>query len=347
MIGAFIRKELRDVLREKSLVTAFLIQAFLAGFSALLLTGLTALHDPGSISSAPDATVAYVGIGGFDDVLMRTDNLEVIPLPGADAVAAFREGSIDVVVEEVASDADGVRRLTLIFADGELTSTLLVTQFKSLLIDYEEQLRLARQGRLSHDLISMDRTIRPDRPYTFVHTTLLPLLVVTPVFLSGAIAGDALSQESKSRTLMLLRAAPLGALRIVTGKLAVPVLLVPVQVALWLLLFWANGFPTADPWSVLALATLLGVLLTSLGTLVAVWVRDESMTQAAYAVLLMALLIASTTLPQDPLNVIARLATQAADTATWRVAAGMALAAVGSLWVAVMWTARALRADRI
>ena len=252
-----------------------------------------------------------------------------------------------MVVEETAADADGVRRLTLIFADGELTSTLLVTQFKSLLIDYEASLREERQHRLDHELVTMDRTLRAERPYAFVHTTLLPLLVITPVFLSGAIAGDALSQESRARTLLLLRAAPLGAHRIVLGKLAVPVLLVPVQVTLWLLLFAANGFPTPDPWSVLAVATVLGILLTSLGTLVAVWVRDESMTQAAYALLLLALALVSTALPQDPLNVIARLGAEADNGTTWSVVLGLALGALAALGATIRWTARALRTDRI
>ncbi|MGB1585471.1 MAG: ABC transporter permease [Thermoplasmatota archaeon] len=344
MIGALLRKELRDVLREKSLITAFLVQAVLAGFSALLLTGLTALHDPGSVGGQPDADIAYVGPGGFDLHLERAPNLDVVRLNGSAALQAFQAGSIDAIVEERGEDA---RDITLVVADGEIQATLLVTQFRDLLLDYEQRLQTERQDRLDHELQHLDRDIRPDRPYTFVHATLLPLLVITPVFLSGAIAGDALSQESKSRSLLLLRAAPLGAWRIVIGKLAIPVLLVPIQVILWLGLFWINGFATPHPSPVLALATILGILLTSLGTWVASVVRDESLTQAAYAVLLLSLALASAALPQDPLNLIARLAQGVADGTTWRVVIGLAAAAAGALTLAIAWTTRSLKMDRL
>lgn len=347
MIRAIARKEMRDVMREKSLITAFLVQAFLAGFSALLLAGLTALHSPDTIEAAPDATVAYVGPGGLDVFLEGADNLDLVRLNGEDAVAAFRQGSVDAIAEERYPDAGDVRRITIIVPEGELTSTLLVTQFKSLLLDYEDSLRAERAERLDHDLVTLDRSLRPDRPYAFVHSTLLPLLVITPVFLSGAIAGDALSQESRSRTLLIMRSAPISATRLVIGKLVIPVVLVPIQVALWLLLFWANGFPTPAPWTALALATVLGLLLTAAGTIVAAVVKDESMTQAAYAVLILVLAVFSLLLPRDPLNTIALLAIDAADAAVWTTVALLSIASVATLAAAIAFTRDRIRTDRL
>lgn len=341
MIGTIAGKELRDVLRETSLVTAILVQAFLAGFSAILLTGLTALHDPNSIAAAPEADVAYIGEGGFDNYLATADNINVVYLEPDAAVAAFEAGTLDAVIEERAGD---VLDITLLMPDGEVQSTLLLGQFKQLLLDYEEQLRIDRQDELAHNVVVMDRTIKPDAPFGFVYTTLIPLLVLTPVFLSGAIASDALSQESRTRTLLILRSTPASTLQLVAGKLLVPVLLVPAQVGLWLVLFLLNGFPT-PPLLLMAFAATLGILLTALGTSVAVWVRDEASTQAAYSVVILVLAFLSVALPQDPLNVVARLATGAATHQTWWTWFGLAGAALAALVGAIALTRRRMRMD--
>ena len=342
---AIARKELRDVMREKSLVTAFLVQALLAGFSALLLTGLTALHSPDSIQAAPDATIGYVGPGGFDAYLDEAGNLDVVPLDAQGAIDAFETGRVAAIIEERYDDPADERRITLVLPDGELQSTLLVTQLKGLLLDYEADLREDRAARLQHDLVAIEDA--DAGTWGFVQTTLLPLMVVTPVMLSGAIAGDALSQESRSRTLLLLRSAPISAARLVAGKLLVPVLLVPIQVALWILLFWLNGHATAAPLALLGLATLLGILMTTAGTLVAAFVRSETWTQATYAVLLLILGVGSLLLPRDPLNVVALVAAGSVDGAAWVSIGAMAVAtvvtSVGAVWV----TKRRIEADRL
>ncbi len=346
-LAALSRKELRDVLREKSLITAFLIQMLLAGFSALLLAGLTALHSPETLDAAPDASVAYVGAQEFEVWLRQTGNLDVTNTDGASAVAGFRDGTFDAVIQEEATDPEGVRSLTLILADGELETTLLSTQLRQMLIDYETQLRQERSERLAQTLVLLDKGPRSETPYAFVYTTLVPLLVITPVFLSGAIAGDALSQESKTRTLLILRSAPVSPTVLVFGKLLIPVLLVPVQVAVWLGLFWLNGFPTESPGLVLLAATVMGVLLTAAGTAIAATVRNESTTQAAYAVLVLALGVLSLLLPRDPLNLIALLSVGVVEpkgVATLLLLSGLAAL---SLVVAVTFTRRRIVSDAL
>ncbi len=348
VVATLARKELRDVLRERSLVVAFLIQMLLAGFSALLLAGLTALHSPEALDAAPEADVAFVGADdGFAPYLRAEANLRVTLLDGATAVDGFRDGTYDAVVQERWLERDAVRTLTIILADGELETTLLSTQFRQLLIDYETDLRLEREGRLERELVLLETDVRPEVPYTFVYTTLIPLLVITPVFLSGAIAGDALSQESKTRTLLLLRSAPVGPTVLVFGKLLVPVLLVPLQVLVWLGLFWLNGFPTREVGLVVGAATVMGVLLTAAGTAVAATVKNESATQAAYAVLVLALGVVSMLLPRDPLNLVSLLAVGTVEPLGVLTLAVLGVLAAASLVLAVVFTRQRIVADAL
>ncbi len=338
-------KEFRDVLREKSLITAFVIQLFLAGFSALLLVGLTALHSPETLDAAPRTSVAYLGDGGFDAYLADAGNIDLLPRSSEQAVEDFRAGRLGAIIQERADDPDGVHAITIVLPDGELQSTLLVTQLKALLIDYENDLRQDRAGRLDIAYLPSPIEVRADSPYGFVYATLIPLLVITPVFLSGAIAGDALSQESRSRTLLILRSTPVATHTLVLGKLVVPVLLVPIQVSVWLALFALNGFPTEAPWVVVAFATVLGVFLTGTGGIIAAMIRDESTTQAAYAVFVLGIAAFSLALPRDPLNVIALLVTGVPDSLAWQSVALLLAAAVAGLTAAIMLTGRRIRRD--
>ncbi len=349
-ILAIAGKEFQDVLRERSLVTAFVIQLFLAGFSTLLLAGLTVLYSPEALDAAPNADIAYTGPGGFDAYLEGTGNLRVETYGTAEALEHFRNGNVSAVVEELVFEADGVRRVTLLLADGELESTLLVTQMKSLLLEYEADLREQRNERLELDVepfIEAQSGVRPERPYTFVYSTLLPLLIVTPVFLSGAIAGDALSQEARTRTLMILRSAPIKPSTLIAGKLTVPILLVPFQVVLWLALFAWNGFGSQDVPLIIATSVILAVLLTTAGLLVAALVPNETATQAAYALLVLLLAGFSLLLPRDPLNVLALLASGGRDADTVASIAIMLVAAVGTAALSAWVVAKRIRTDRL
>ncbi|MEA3202984.1 MAG: type transport system permease protein [Thermoplasmata archaeon] len=304
-------KELRDILREKSIVVALLVQFFIAAFSAFLTVGLLGLYDPGSIASHPPADVAYTGPGGFDAILRGAPNLH-LAVNASDAVQAFGSGRFDAVVQETVMD--GVHTITLLVPEGELKSTLLVTQFRDLLQAYERELRQAGQGSLQHRLLELPATVRQGVvPYPFVYATLLPLLFLTPVFLSGAVAGDAFSSEIQNRTLLLLRSAPLSVPRILLGKMLVPLLLAPAQFLLWAGLLALNGLPTGNLPLLVLLSLALTLLLCSLGFALAARLRREGPTQAAYALVALLLSVGSLFLPRDVLNLIARLGTGDVD----------------------------------
>jgi len=261
-------------------------------------------------------------------------------MEGPQALQAWRNGEFDVVVEERGTD---VRTITVLVADGDPVTTLHVTRLKGLLQDYEQQLRQQEAGRLETQLLVLEPGPAA-KPIAFAYATLLPLLVLVPVFLAGSIAGDAFSQEVQQRTLLLLRSTPARVADIVGGKLLVAVLLAPLQVALWLALYAANGFVVHNAVLLLAFATALALLLAAVGLAIAVWVRNEGQTQAAYAFVAIGLGVASLALPRDPLNTIAWLATGAMDAATWAtlamVAATSIVVTIAAVWSATVAIAR-------
>jgi ABC-type Na+ efflux pump permease subunit len=337
-----------DILRERSIVLAIATQLFVALFSAFLTIGLVGLYDPESIQGFPESSVAYIGPGGFDTYLDDAQNLGVVALDDVeDALEGFRGGRFLAVVEETYDAAGGARTVSILLPEGEITTTLVVTQFKDLLRDYERDLRLERQDRLDQQVLYAETEADPNPYFGFVYTALLPLLVLTPVFLAGAITGDSMTQEIESRTLTLLRASPLSPAEFVLGKLLVPVLLVPAQVLLWIVLILWNGIPVHNIGPILLLATLMGAILSGVNAAVAVLVKREGVTQAAYTIIALFLSLVAFLLPQDPLNLLARMGVGSMDTASWTTLGAYAALAVATLAGTFAFVGRRIRQDAV
>jgi ABC-2 type transport system permease protein len=342
-------KDLRDILRERSILASLVVQLFVAGFSTFLSVGLTGLYDPASVDAFPGAEVGYAGPSGpgFDDYLRGEGNVRLVPTTAEGGLQAFRDGRLAALVEETVA-ADGTRSVTILLSEGTLQTTLLLTQMKGLLQDYEHDLRQANQDRLEQEILRVEAPAGGRAAsYGFTYGTLLPLLVLTPVFLSGAIAGDAFVQEAQTRTLLLLRASPLSVTGVLTGKLLVPVALAPLQVALWVGLLRLNGIVVNGLWAILLLAMLLALLLSSLGIALAAWVRKEGQVQASYALVVLLLAVASLLLPHDVLNLVALLASGTPPASAWLTFGLLGAAATACAAVGLPFAARRIRRDQV
>src|SRR3972149_4046523 len=68
---ALLKRELKSITREKTIMFAIIVQFFIASFSSIILVGIMAFYDPSSIADNTQASIR-AGIVG--------DNLG--PLPG-------------------------------------------------------------------------------------------------------------------------------------------------------------------------------------------------------------------------------------------------------------------------
>jgi ABC-2 type transport system permease protein len=346
---ALAGKDLRDILRERSILASLVVQLFVAGFSAFLSVGLSGLYDPSSVDAFPQADVGYAGPGGFDEYLRDVPNLRVSQVDAEQGLEDFRAGRLGALVEESHADGpDGPRTVTLLMADGTLQTTLLITQMKDLLQDYEHDLRTERQARIGQEVLRVDAPQGGKAAsYGFVYGTLLPLLVMTPVFLSGAIAGDSFVHEVQTKTMLLLRASPLSVTSVLAGKLLVPIAVAPIQVALWIGLLRLNGLVVHHLAAILLLATLLALFLAAIGLALASAVRKVGQVQASYALVVLVLAVASLLLPHDPLNLIALFASGTPPATAWATLGIVAGAAGIAAAVGLPFAAQRIRRDKL
>lgn len=327
------RREFATLGREKTIVLALLIQLFIAAFSSFLLVGLVSLYDPAAVAGSGIAIgVAGNASGTVVTAIGDEGPWRLVEYDGADpAEAAFAAGEVDALL---LADEEPSGRLVVeaLVPDESVRSTVVVVELRAALEALERERRLALAGRLDRPPVPLPDVPTVPPTFGFTYTVLLPLLVFLPVFISGSVAADAITDELDACTLELLRVSPLSAVEIVEGKMLAMVALVPAQAGAWLLLLRLNGTLVAGPLAILVLATAIGTIVVALGSGLALALRDRQSAQLVYSVAVIGLFVAASALPETPPNAVAKLAIGSATPATLAMVAGYVVVAVGTVW---------------
>lgn len=316
------RRELRALSSEKTIVLALLIQLVIAGFSSFLVVGLTALYAPSSVDGG-DVTVAVSGnaSGATLDAVRETPGIEGREyVTEAEAHAAFRDGSVDAVL--VATSVDQRIEVTSTVPESSLRKTLVVVKLRETLETLERRERTRRARYLESELVPVPPDVAASPYYGFSYTVLVPLLLFLPVFVSGSLAVDALTEEVERGTLDLLRVAPLSLTAIIDGKALTAVAIAPAQAALWLVLLSLNGIPVRAGGLLLVVVSGLALAFVGLGTGLAALVPNRQRAQLLYSTGVLVTLALAALLPEHPSTTVARLAIGSATSTTVLLAGG-------------------------
>jgi len=305
-------RELAGLRAEKTILLAIGIQLFIAMFSSFLVVGLVSMYDPGALDGA-EIEVAAAGdaVEDIERAAAEVPGASVTRYADADAA----RNAADAVV--VATRTESGRVSTVVTApDATVETTVIVVQLRELLRTYELDERDRRASFLDESPLPL-----PDRgetsPYfSFTYTVLIPVLVFLPVFISGSLVVDSITEELDRGTLELLRVAPVTLVEIVDGKAAAAVGIAPGQALLWLPLLEANGTSVANVGPILALMTALTTLVVAVAVGVAAVAPDRRAAQLLYSVAVLVLFGGATAMAGGPANAVARLAIDSADATT-------------------------------
>lgn len=322
---------------------ALLLQVFIAAFSSFLLVGLVNLYDPGQAEAEIDSPIAYVGPGPFAEYLQNASDLRVVVAEQQRAHDLFHEGRVDAVVEELYETRDGIRTINMLLPEGELRTTLLVTLVKEHLKEYERLLREEREQEIQATVVYVQGARDASPYFAFAYALLVPVLMIVPAFLSGAIAADAITQELQTRTIELLKASPAGGRGIFLGKVIAPIVLAPLQGALWVVLFALNGITVHHAVPLLLHVTSITCLLVAAAVFFGLTLRKQGDAQVAYSLLVLLLFGASYLLPQPTLATMARLAVGSLTSLEWTAILGTGAAAAAVLAAASLAAPRLLQ----
>ncbi|RDI70531.1 ABC transporter permease [Halopelagius longus] len=307
------KRELGSLRKEKTIVLALCLQLFVAAFSSFLVVGLVSLYDPGSVGNyevdvavSGDATSDLIraasSVGGIDARPYQSDDA---------AMRAFERGDVDAVLS--AERLHGRVFVTATAPDSNIETTVTVVQLRDALREFERTERAERSAFLTSSTLELPPETQSSPYYGFTYTVLVPLLLYLPVFISGSITVDSITEEIDRGTLELLRVAPLSLSDVVDGKLLAAATLAPAQSALWILLLGINGTPVSNPLSLLAMVAALSTLVCSLGAAVALLSPERRAAQFLYSIGVLFVFGGTTLFPHNPINTSARLAIGSPD----------------------------------
>ena len=315
---AIVKRELRSLRSEKTIILAIAIQLFIAAFSSFLVVGLVSMYDP----SAVDGHETEIAVTGEDPEALlsaatQQDGVTALRYDDrADAHADFESGRVAAVLDASRDDADRlVVRATVPHAGRG--PTLLVTPLRETLEAVEHTERVENADRLEETPLGVPPAVDASPYVGFTYTVLLPLLLFLPAFISGSIVVDSLVEERERGTLELLRVAPLSFVDVIDAKIVATAALAPLQAAAWLALLAVNGTAIANPLALIGFVAALSLLVVAAGAGVALYAPDRRQAQLLYSVGIVGALVVATLLPEHPANTVAKLAIGSETATTW------------------------------
>lgn len=310
------KRELQVLAREKTIILALVIQLFVAAFSGFLVVGLVSLYDPGSVDGY-QINAAVTG-DGSDEMLSAIDQRAAISgtqyETSAAALSEFESGEVDAVFQT--TQQNGQLLVTMTAPEGSIETTLIVSEGQEALLALERQLRVDRSGSLVNPPLPLPPDTGGNPYFDFTYTILLPLLVFLPVFISGSITVDSITEESDQGTLELLRVAPVTLVDIIDGKSVAMIAIAPLQAMVWLFLLSLNGVAIANAGWLFAFVTATATIVVALSVAVSLLAPDRRSAQLLFSVGVLLFFAGATLLPADPANTAARLAIDSATPTT-------------------------------
>jgi len=327
---AILKKELRSVTKEKTIVIAVMIQLFMASFSSAILIGLMSFYDPDSIGLN---TMISIGVGVIGDVsspligFLKGHNARVRTFPSpSDAENAFQAGAIDAIffipqtIPEDSGPVVAMKDMKLFLPESETRSTVILMVLKEPLKQYENYLRERNGVHVRYtDIKGM-----PSTTYEFRYSVIIPILMFFPAFVAGSMVVDSISEELANHTLETLWAAPLSLNVILGAKIAAALVLAVVQCALWSMLLRFNRIPIQNLGLVLLLAAMIAAIIAVGSAFVSVYFKDRERSQFVYSLFTLLSAGMGYFFDASPITLMTRLATgdyytSVADTAIYGV----------------------------
>ncbi|RLM53693.1 ABC transporter permease [Halobellus sp. Atlit-31R] len=326
------RRELGSLRKEKTIVLALALQVFIAAFSSFLVVGLVSLYDPGQVDgyevdvavtgdAADDLIRAAAEVRGIDAQFYRSEETAMR------AFQEYRATGIDAVL--VAETRDRRVFVRAVAPDSNVQTTIVVVQLRDVVRSFERAERSERAASLDALPLALPPEAASSPYFSFTYTILLPLLLFLPVFISGSITVDSLTEEIDRGTLELLRVAPVSLSDVVDGKLLAAAGIAPVQAALWIALLELNGTSVTNAPALLALVAAMALLICGLGAAIALLAPERRAAQFLYSIGVLFVFGGTTLLPNGPVNAASRLAIGSAGRAEFLAVVALVVVAVG------------------
>ncbi len=302
-----LKRELKSITKEKTIIFAIMVQFFIASFSSIILVGIMAFYDPSSIGENTRVTIKVGVVGDMRSPMLgylkdRDINVKMFSdFTGAEA--AFRSGQVDTVMF-IPESRSGVIDMKLTLPEMDIQKTVIFMVLDEPLKRYENYLREANGVQLNYNNIGS----KPHTTYEFLYSIIIPILMLFPALIAGSIVIDTISEELENKTFDTLMSAPVSLGQVFTSKISAAVVTAIIQMIMWVGLLRLNSLIIQNLVFVLLLAVIIAAAI-SIGTaIIALDFKDRERAQFVYSIVLVAVIGGSYFLNPSPFSLITRLA---------------------------------------
>jgi len=304
---ALLKRELKSITKEKTIMFAIIAQFFIASFSSIIMVGIMAFYDPASIGDNARVTIIVGVVGDRQSPMLdylKDRNIAVRHYPDmADAEAAFRYGRVDTIMF-IPESQGGVIDMKLTMPELDTKQTVIFMVLDEPLKRYENYLRESNGIELNYNNTSG----KPHTTYEFLYSLILPILMLFPALIAGSIVIDTVSEEFENKTFDTLTAAPVSIGQVITSKISAAVITAAIQVVMWVGLLRLNDIVIQNSVLVMLLAVIVAAGISVGTTIMALYFKDRERAQFVYSIVLVALIGGSYFLNPSPFGLITRLA---------------------------------------
>ena len=310
-----VKKIFFDLLREKTIVFAILLQLFIILTASLLMTNSMSIFNPENvlgdtinIAITGDRTLSERVKQYFDEPNMNV----VIIEDYNEALEKFYSEDVDVVIDIGIRDNFVPIYIELILPKGDIKHSMILAQIKDKLEIYENVLRekhLAEPDSIMLDRLRIKETSNPVATQIFeaLYSILIPFLILMPGILLGGLIIDILIEELEKKTLNIL--VLIVSFRRYIFELIIATLSISmIQILTWQFLLTFQGIIIYNLPEITAITIMLNFIMFIFCVILTLAVMDKTKAQVIYSFLVL-LLFASMPLFQiNPIRVISRLA---------------------------------------
>ncbi|NJD75785.1 MAG: ABC transporter permease [Candidatus Methanoperedens sp.] len=312
------KKEAGSLLNEKTLVLALIIQLMIASLSSLLVMGLASFFDPQALDKY-DLRQSKIGIIGEGDLnnFLEKSRIRQYHYPSLSlALDDFNRHRIDaiIVIPEARPSGNEIIEIMLYLPKSDIKGTIATVQLKKPFEEFEGYVRDIRGKRIGFEPVKLyvdDIPRKTSTYFEFIYGVLIPLLVFTPVFISGGLIIDMLTEEYERKTMDLLRVSPVSFPEILNGKMLTSIIIVPLQAFLWLTLVSLNRVAIYNITLILLLVSIIAVIVVMIGAIIAISYKKRIISQYIYSLILILLFLLGYLFADSPFNLATRLSSGA------------------------------------
>jgi len=308
-----VKKELKSIRKEKTIMFAIMIQFVIASCSSIMLVGVMAFYDPSSIG---ENTNAHINVGVVGDMsspvfasLGVQKSIRVIPFSNdaADQEAAqmaFQDHKVDAIVSIPPAGNTGTVDMKLFLPKSDAESTIILMTLDEPLKKAENIMRHNNGVQLKYDGLQG----KPSTDYEFLYSVIIPLLMFFPALIAGSIVIDTFSEEMEGKTLDTLWSAPVSLNHIFSSKIFAAILTALLQCIIWATLLRFNSFSIHSLGPVLLLSVIIAAVVSFGAGIIGLYFKDRERSQFIYSLALLGAAGISYLFNPSPFSLMTRLA---------------------------------------